>query len=159
MINWSTGEGVGGAELTFLSPAGAVTVRSKDKGVFDLGAETPGAYSLTTIVAPAFLPYAPELQHSPVRIVLAKQQAVRGITLFLFPAVDYEGFVVDGDNRPVPGAKVKLADPAGEQPPTKLTPERTTGAKGPATRDPPAYWFSRTARRFATSSVLVYRLA
>lgn len=139
VINWSTGEGVSGAELTFLSPAGAVTVRSKDKGVFDLGAETPGAYALTTIVAPSFLPYAPELQHSPVRIVLAKQQAVRGITLFLFPAVDYEGFVVDGDNQPVPGAKVKLADPAGEQMLIKLTTEWTTDAKGHFTFNSPDF--------------------
>lgn len=139
VINWSTGEGVAGAELTFSSPAGAVTVRSVDKGVFDLGAETPGTYSLTTIVAPSFLPYAPELQHSPVRIVLAKQQAVRGITLFLFPALDYEGLVVDGDRKPVAGAKVKLADPAGEQTLIKLTTEWTTDAKGRFTFNAPDF--------------------
>lgn len=139
VINWSTGEGVSGAELTFLSPAGAVSVRSKDKGVFDLGAEQPGAYSLTTIVAPSFLPYAPELQHSPVRIVLAKQQAVRGITLFLFPAVDYDGFVVDAQGAPVPGAKVKLADPAGEQTLIKLTTEWTTDGKGHFTFNSPDF--------------------
>lgn len=139
VINWSTGEGVSGAELTFLSPAGAVSVRSKDKGVFDLGAEQPGAYSLTTIVAPSFLPYAPELQHSPVRIVLAKQQAVRGITLFLFPAVDYDGFVVDAQGAPVPGAKVKLADPAGEQTLIKLTTEWTTDTKGHFTFNSPDF--------------------
>jgi RNA polymerase sigma factor (sigma-70 family) len=130
VINWSTGEGVPNAELTFTSPAGAVTVRSKDKGVFELGAETPGNYALATIVAPNFLPYAPELQHSPVRITLGAKQAVRGVTLFLFPAVDYEGTVVDAQNAPVAGAKVKLSDPAGEQVLVKLATEWTTDSAG-----------------------------
>ncbi len=138
VINWSTGEGVAGAELTFTSPAGAVTIRSKDKGVFELGAEQPGAYALTTIVAPSFLPYAPELSHSPVRVALAAKQAVRGITLFLFPAVDYEGTVVD-KGTPVAGAKVKLADPAGEQTLIKLATEWTTDAKGHFTFNAPDF--------------------
>ncbi len=139
VINWSTGEGVSGAELTFLSPAGAVSVRSKDKGVFELGAEQPGAYSLTTIVASGFLPYAPELSHSPVRIMLLKKQAVRGITLFVFPALDYRGVVVDAQGAPVAGAKVKLADPAGEQTLIKLATEWTTDSKGQFTFNAPDF--------------------
>lgn len=131
VINWSTGEGVGTAELTFTSAAGAMTVRTEKDGSFELAPPRPGRLSLTTIVAPGFLPYAPELSHSPVRIALAPKQAVRGLTLFLFPALDYFGTVVDEHGAPVPGARVKLADPpGGEQTLEKIVTEWTTDKHG-----------------------------
>lgn len=131
VINWSTGGGVAGAELTFTSAAGAVTVRADKQGAFELAPARPGTFSLTTITAAGFLPYAPEFAHSPVRIALAPKQAVRGLTLFLFPALDYFGTVVDGQGAPVAGAKVKLADPpAGEQALETIVREWTTDKHG-----------------------------
>lgn len=131
VINWSTGDGVGTAELTFTSAAGAATVRTNKDGSFELAPPAPGTFSLATIIAPGFLPYAPELLHSPVRIALGSKQAVRGLTLFLFPAVDYHGMVVDATGAPVAGAKVKLADPpAGEQVLEKIVTEWTTDKSG-----------------------------
>jgi RNA polymerase sigma factor (sigma-70 family) len=131
VINWSTGDGVGNAELTFIGPRGAVTIRSDANGSFELAPEAPGVFSLTTIVAQNFLPYAPELEHSPVRVALAAKQAVRGVTLFLVPAVDYFGNVVDASGAPVAGARVKLADPpAGEQALEKIVNEWTTDKQG-----------------------------
>ncbi|HEX5058665.1 MAG TPA: sigma-70 family RNA polymerase sigma factor [Kofleriaceae bacterium] len=131
VINWSTGEGVAGAELTFTSAAGAVTVRTGKEGAFELAPPKPTMLSLTTIIAPGFLPYAPEFQHSSVRIALGAKQAVRGLTLFLFPALDYYGTVVDAAGAPVAGAKVKMADPpAGEQVIEKIVTEWTTDKQG-----------------------------
>lgn len=131
VINWSTGDGVANAELTFTGPRGAVTIRSDANGSFELAPDAPGVFSLTTIVAQNFLPYAPELEHSPVRVALAAKQAVRGVTLFLFPAVDYEGTVVDASGAPVAGARVKLADPpAGEQSLEKIVNEWAADTKG-----------------------------
>jgi RNA polymerase sigma-70 factor (ECF subfamily) len=131
VINWSTGDGVANAELTFTGPRGAVTIRSDANGSFELAPEAPGVFSLTTIVAQSFLPYAPELEHSPVRVALAAKQAVRGVTLFLFPAVDYYGTVVDAAGAPVAGARVHLADPpAGEQALEKIVNEWTSDNKG-----------------------------
>lgn len=131
VINWSTGDGVGTAELTFTSAAGAVTVRTDKNGSFELAPPRAGTLSLTTIIAPGFLPYAPELSHSPVRIALAPKQAVRGLTLFLFPALDYDGTVVDEQGAPVAGARVKLADPpGGEQTLEKIVTEWTTDKQG-----------------------------
>jgi RNA polymerase sigma factor (sigma-70 family) len=130
VINWSTGEGVPGAELTFTSDAGASTVRAGEDGAFELAPPAAGTFSLTTVVAQGFLPYAPELQHSPVRIVLGQNQAVRGLTLFLFPAIDYYGTVVDGQGAPVAGARIKLADPAGEQTLEKIVTEWTSDKEG-----------------------------
>lgn len=131
VINWSTGDGVGNAELTFTGPRGAITIRTDGNGSFELAPEASGVFSLTTIIAQGFLPYAPELEHSPVRVVLAAKQAVRGVTLFLYPAVDYFGTVVDAAGTPIAGAHVKLADPpTGEQTLEKIVTEWTTDNQG-----------------------------
>jgi RNA polymerase sigma factor (sigma-70 family) len=140
VINWSTGEGVGGAELTFTSSLGATTVRAGKDGAFELAPPKPGTMSLATIVAPGFLPYAPELEHSPVHVTLGAKQAVRGLTLFLFPALDYFGTVVDGKGAPVAGAKLKLAEPpAGEQTLEKIVTEWTTDRQGKFTFHAPDF--------------------
>jgi RNA polymerase sigma factor (sigma-70 family) len=116
VVNWSTGGGVASAELTFTSAAGASTVRSRDDGSFELAPAEPGRFVLSTIAAPGFLPYAPELLHSTVHIALAAHQTVRGLTVFLFPALDYHGSVIDAKGNPVAGAHVRLlGTPAGEQ--------------------------------------------
>lgn len=116
VVNGATGDGVAGADLTFTGEAGATTVRSGAAGEFELAPPAPGRFTLTAVSAPGFLPYAPELQHSTVHVRLAKDRAVRGITVFLFPAVDHRGRVIDERGAPVAGAKVRLlGTPAGEQ--------------------------------------------
>ena len=129
VINWSTGEGVAGAELTFTGDGGALTIRSKDAGAFELAPAAPGAFQLTAIVSPGFLPYAPELAHSNVNVALAKGRAVRGLTVFLFPAVDYHGLVVDAAGAPVAGARVRMLGTP-EQAIEKLASEWTTDKSG-----------------------------
>lgn len=129
VINWSTGDGVAGAELTFTSDGAASTIRARDDGGFELAPTAPGRFVLSAIAAPGFLPYAPELLHSTVHVALARGQAVRGITVFLFPALDYHGTVVDGRGAPVASARVRLlGTPAGEQvidkPPTEWSTDR-----------------------------------
>ncbi len=131
VINWSTGNGVPGAELTFTSSGTASTIRTDKDGAFELSPPAPGAFTLTAVVAAGFLPFAPELSHSDVHAFLAPNQAVRGVTVFLFPAIDYRGRVVDASGAPVPGAKVRLlGTPAGEQAIEKLATEWTTDKDG-----------------------------
>ncbi len=140
VINWSTGDGVANAELTFTSSAGATTVRSKDDGAFDLAPAMPGSYTLAAVVAQGFLPFAPELTHSSVRAELLARQSVRGVTVFLFPAIPYQGLVVDAAGKPVQGAKVRLVGtPADEQAIEKLQTEWTTDTKGNFTFNAPDF--------------------
>jgi hypothetical protein len=134
VINWSTGDGVGAAELTFSAAGGdVITVRSDERGSFDLAPPRPGAYTLATVEAAGFLPYAPEWQHSTVRLTSRGGERVRGLTVFLFPAVDYVGLVVDAADHPVAGATVRLlGSPTGEQ----------------ALAGPPTAWVSGADGRF-----------
>jgi RNA polymerase sigma factor (sigma-70 family) len=131
VINWSTGAGVAGAELTFTGDAGAVTIASDDSGGFVLAPPAPGAFALATVAAPGFLPYAPEWMHSSVRVELVRDHRVRGVTVFLFPALDYHGRVVDRAGAPVAGARVRLlGTPAGEQQIDRLATEWTSDRDG-----------------------------
>ena len=131
VVNWSTGDGVAGAELTFTGDAGATTIRARDDGGFELAPPAPGRFTLTAIAAPGFLPYAPEFLHSTVRLVLARGQTVRGITVFLFPALDYRGRVVDAHGAPAAGARVRLlGTPSGEQVIDRLETEWTADRDG-----------------------------
>ncbi|HTR49526.1 MAG TPA: sigma-70 family RNA polymerase sigma factor [Kofleriaceae bacterium] len=108
VVNWSTGDGVDGAELTFDGEDGAIALRTDAQGDFELVAPHAGAFTLVTIAATGFLPYAPEYLHSPVRVELAAGRAIRGMQLFLYPALDYHGHVVDVAGAPVEGAHVRL---------------------------------------------------
>lgn len=130
VINWSTGDGVGGADLSFAGASGVVTARSADDGAFELAAG-PGSYRLATVAAPGFLPFAPEWDQSTVVVEVVPERKVGGVTVFLFPAVDYTGTVVDHGGTPVAGAKVRLlGNPSGEQVLEGLPTEWTTDAKG-----------------------------
>lgn len=130
VINWSTGDGVEGADLTFAAADGHVLgVRSGADGSFAATELAPGGYALAAVEASGFLPYAPEWHYSAVRLEARPGLRVRGLTVFLFPAVDYHGVVVDGAGQPVAGAQVALlGSPGGEQalvgPPTTWTSDR-----------------------------------
>ena len=129
VIDGGTGAGVVNAELVFTSDAGATTIRSVQDGAFELAPQTPGTYELTAVTAPGFIPYAPELAHSSVRVQVVAKTAVRGVTIFLDPAVDYAGRVIDTSGGPVANARVKLAQ-TGEQVLEKLQSEWVTDALG-----------------------------
>jgi hypothetical protein len=131
VINWSTGDGVPGAELVFDGPDGAATVRSADGGRFELAPPAPGRFRLATASAPGFLPYAPEWEHSPITVDTTAGQRVDGVVVFLRPALDYTGTVVDAAGAPVAGAKVTLlGSPDGEQAIERLVTEWTTARDG-----------------------------
>jgi RNA polymerase sigma-70 factor (ECF subfamily) len=108
VIDGATGEGVANAALTFTGAA-SVTAKSGDDGSFELTAD-PGAYVLAGIAAQGYLPFVS--RHPGTRYELVRERAVRGLTLILYPAIDYRGRVVDGDGKPVASARVTVVGEA-----------------------------------------------
>jgi len=129
VINWSTGDGIADAELTFTTTGGATTVRSTIGGAFELAPPAPATYVLATAIAPNFLPYAPEYDHSPIRANLTKDRAVDELVVFLYPAIDYRGRVLDATNQPVKGARIRSIG-SHEQVLATLATEWTSDADG-----------------------------
>lgn len=128
VLDGVTHEGIANAELTFLGDDGASTFRTRNDGGFALAAPATGSFVLASISAPGFLPYSPPVGFSGSRLTLTRGQAVHDITLLLYPAVDYEGIVVDARGAPVPGVRVRLLAPAGEQ--LESPQDWTSGADG-----------------------------
>jgi hypothetical protein len=131
VLDGVTHEGVPNAELSFLGEGGVSTFRTSSDGTFVLMPTGAGSFVLSTITAPGYLPYAPELGHGSVRVTLARGQAVHGVTLLLYPAVDYQGLVLDARGAPVAGARVRwLGSPTGEQVLDSPAAEWKTGPDG-----------------------------
>lgn len=108
IIDWSTRRGVAGAELAFVQAGELHTVTSAADGSYRFESPAPGRWTLSTTTAEGYLPYAPELGQSAVSWMALPQVRIDHADLFLFPAVDYRGRVVDGEGQPVAGAEVEL---------------------------------------------------
>ena len=110
VIDWGTGKPVAGADVTFAHHDSATTVRSDAGGGFIFEPPEPGTYRLAAATADGYLPYAPDWGHSPIQLEARPQVKITGIIVYISPAVEYIGLVVDGDDRPVPGASVAILD-------------------------------------------------
>lgn len=131
VINWSTGEPVADAEVAFASAHGAVTARTDERGAFALAPTTAGRFRLATLAKAGFLPYAPEWSHSPIVIETRPGLRTTGLVVYLFPAVQYTGTVVDEKKVPIANANVKMVGtPMGEQALDRLPTTFVTDAKG-----------------------------
>jgi len=108
VISWSTREGVADAELGFVAADVTHTIATRADGSFRFVAPGPGAWQLATLTADGYLPYAPELGRGSVRFVARAGQRIEHADLFLFPAVDYHGRVVDAQGEPVADAEIEL---------------------------------------------------
>lgn len=110
VLSVETGLGVPGAELTFEKSATAASARSDASGRFTFAPPQPGAWRLAAASAQGFLPFAPEWGHSPVVFQSAAGRRIRGVQVFLTPAIDYLGVVLSPPPEPAPvrGAEVRL---------------------------------------------------
>ena len=108
VISAATAEGIAGAELTFSRAGAASSTRSGPGGAFRFEPPAPGSWRLAAVTADAYLPFAPEWEQSPVRLVARPGEVLRGITISLSPAPRYRGLVLSPDGSPVPGAEVRL---------------------------------------------------
>jgi hypothetical protein len=124
VVHGMTHEGVANAELTLVGDGGVSTFRTSSDGTFELTPAASGSFVLTSITAPGFLPYS-----SRTRVTLSRGQSVHGVTLKLYPAIDYEGTIVDARGAPVPEVRVRVLGPPGE-PVLDSPPEWKSGRDG-----------------------------
>jgi hypothetical protein len=127
-----TGRPIGEVQVTFIGPSGALTATTDAQGHFVLKPTTEGIYELTLMQANGFLPYSMDLGESPVELRAARGTSLRGITLWLAPAITYVARVVDESNRPIPGAEVVRMHPDEHMLAGSLAAPLTTDDKGEA---------------------------
>jgi len=131
VVNFGSGKGLAGVEVVFAHAGTATTVRSTDDGRFAFAPPGPGTYRLAVATAEGFLPFAPEWGQSPVALTAHPQRRISGIIIYMIPAIDYTGVVVDGAGAPVSDAAVRLLDtPAAEFALSPIPTAFTSGANG-----------------------------
>jgi protocatechuate 3,4-dioxygenase beta subunit len=108
VLSTGTGAPIPGAELTFSRGDAAELVRAGPDGAFLFTAHFPGRWLLAAVAAPGYFPFAPEWGFSPLQFDALPGQQVRGVDVFLAPALELDGAVVDEDGAPVPDAEVTL---------------------------------------------------
>lgn len=108
VLSVTTDRGVAKARLTFSGPEGLEDVVADEDGHFRFRPGREGSYELAVVAAEGFLPFAPELGHSPVVLVARRGGGVRGVRVLLTPEVDYVGRVVTPEGQPASGATVRV---------------------------------------------------
>jgi hypothetical protein len=108
VISALTGKGLPGAQLTFARTEETASVVAGADGAFRFEPRAPGRWALAAATAPGHQPFAPEWGQSPVQLDARAGEVVRGITVALSPAEEYQGRVVDGSGQPVAGAAISI---------------------------------------------------
>src|SRR6185369_8168668 len=84
------------------------SVAAGQDGAFRFDARVPGRWALAAATAPGHQPFAPEWGQSPVLLDARPGEVVGGLTVALHPAKEYEGRVVEADEKPVAGAEITV---------------------------------------------------
>jgi hypothetical protein len=103
---------IANAELVFSHRGAAESVTADAAGTFNFEPSMLGTYQLAMASAEGFFSYAPEWEQSPIALVAREQVSVDGIVVYLTPAIDYRGRVVNEQGHAVPGAKVSISTSA-----------------------------------------------
>lgn len=108
VLDSSTGAPVAGAELTFEGALGVESATSDASGRFRFEPSDGGDYRLAAALKEGYLPYAPTLGESPIALRPRPRQIVDGLFVYLQPARDLRGRVVDASGERVAEAEVKV---------------------------------------------------
>ena len=131
IVSVEDGRPVVGAEVTFLAPEGAVSVRSGPDGRFRLAPSRAGPHQLAAVLAEGYVPFGPAWGQSPIRLLAPAPPGTPELVLPLDPEIRLSGRVEAADGgAPIAGATVGVRIPGAQ--PGLLSPERTwtTDAQG-----------------------------
>jgi len=96
VLSSASGQGIGGAELTFDQNGAAVSVVTDGTGAFRWRVPSAGRYQLSMIAAKGYEAFAPAYGHSPVVFEARPGVRLHNVTLFLSPLVASQKSVPDG---------------------------------------------------------------
>ena len=130
VLSAATSAGIPGADLTFSRGGAADSARSDEEGAFLFRPPTAGRWLLAAVAAQGYFPFAPEWSFSPVQLEAAPGRHLRGIEVFLTPAAEISGLVVDEDGQPIGGAEVQLLGAGGRAALIPIPSRFVTGADG-----------------------------
>ncbi|MEK7704621.1 MAG: carboxypeptidase regulatory-like domain-containing protein [Myxococcota bacterium] len=108
----ASGRGLAGVDLTFSRDGTSHGCVSEADGAFRFSTREAGEYTLATVMADGYLPYAPAWGASPVRLTAELGQHIEGIVLYLEQEMRYLARVTDSDGRPLAHASARLFLPA-----------------------------------------------
>jgi len=131
VVSAEDGRPVVGAEVTFLAPEGATSVRSGPDGRFRLVPSRAGPHQLAAVLAEGYVPFGPAWGQSPIRLLAPAPAGTPELVLSLDPEVRLSGRVEAADGgAPIAGATVALRVPGAQS--GLVSPERTwtTDAQG-----------------------------
>jgi hypothetical protein len=106
VLSTTTAAAVAGAELSFALGDELHAATADEQGRFRFEPLKSGVYELAVVSATGYLPFAPEWGHSPLVFAALPGRAIRGATIYLNPAAEYYGRVLDPEGKPVEGAMV-----------------------------------------------------
>jgi hypothetical protein len=111
VVSAPTGLPIAGAEVTFATPSGAVSLTSASDGRFELRPPAPGAYQIAAARADGYLPFGPEWGRSPIAVTLAPDVSISDLLVALTPAPEILGRVIDASGESVKGAGIRVLAP------------------------------------------------
>jgi len=131
VVSSHDGRGIADAEVTFLAPEGATSVRSEADGRFRFVPSRPGPHQLAAVLAEGFVPFGPDWGQSPIRLLAPPPLGTPELVVWLDPEARLRGRVEAAEGgAPIAGALVTVRASGGQS--RLLGPDRqwTTDAAG-----------------------------
>ena len=110
VLSAESGQPIARASLTFLHEGAAISTETDGSGRYLVTAASPGVYELASASATGYLPFEPQLGHSPVTVQARAGVRLDDVTIYLVRAIELVVLVVDDKDKPLAGAGVRSFD-------------------------------------------------
>lgn len=113
VLSTRDGKPIARAALTFLHGGAALSVESDGAGHFAIAPAAAGAYELTSALADGYVPFEPQLGHSPLTLFARSGMRIEDADIYLTPTLTLTVHVRDQADHAVAGAEVRAISSTG----------------------------------------------